>query len=267
MGIPLVDGRDFSEEDGAPGTPPVIIVNETFARRYWPSERAVGRRVKYGRPDTDTPWMEVVGVSTDVRHFGPGSPVELGIYEPFHQLPYWRETLVVRGQDDPSDLVPAIRAAVASVDPNTPVHQIQTMAEVWYRTNWQPVLTSRLLWAASAVALLLASLGVFGVVGYLTGRRRKEFAIRLATGGNKGVVTAFAVRSTLPPVVLGLVSGAAVAWAGARFWSRLLFQVEALDLGVLGLCTLLMVLVVGTAILLPARKAARLDPAEVLRKD
>jgi putative ABC transport system permease protein len=267
MGISLVDGRDFTEVDGNPGIPPVIIVNEAFARRYWPTERAVGKRVKYGRPDSENPWMEIVGVAADVRHFGPGSPVELGVYEPFHQLPYWRETLVLRGGEDPSALVPAIRMAVAEVEPNAPVHQIQTMEEVWYRTNWRPVVTSRLLWASSGVSLLLASLGVFGVVGYLTGQRRKEFAIRLATGGHGGVVVAHAVRSTLPPVLLGLVAGATVAWAGMRFWSSLLFEIEALDPWVLALCVLTMALTIGIAILLPARKTARLDPAEVLRKE
>jgi len=267
MGIRLVDGRDFTETDGSAGTAPVIIVNEAFARRYWPGERAVGKRVKYGSPESDFPWMEIVGVAGDVHHFGPGRPVELGIYEPFHQLPYWREALVVRGEENPSVLVPGIRAIVREVDPDAPVHDIQTMTRIWYRTNWHMVLTSRLLWVFSTVALLLASLGVFGVVSFLTAQRRREFAIRMAAGADRRMVVVHAVRSTLPSLLLGITGGTLVAWGGIRIWASLLFGGQEMDPWVLGLCILAMGLLMGTAILLPARRAARLDPARVLGRE
>lgn len=267
MGIRLMAGRDFSEADGNPGSPPVVIVNESFSQRYWPNESALGKRVKYGRPDSEYPWMAIIGVAADVHHFGPDRPVQFGMYEPFHQVPYWRETLVVQAENDPAVLTRAIRGEVRAVDPDAPVYSIHTMSEVLYLNYWRPIVLSRLLWVFSVLALLLASLGVFGVVTFLTGQRKREFAIRLATGAEKSVVVAQAFRSTLPSLLLGMLGGGLAAWMGMRFASSLLFGVESLDPGVMALCVVAIIVVVGGAVFLPAWKTAQLDPADVLRRD
>jgi putative ABC transport system permease protein len=267
MGIPLREGRDFTPDDGAPGSPGVVIVNERFARRYWPGEPAVGRRIKYGRPDSEFPWMEVVGVASDVRHFGLERPVELGIYEPLRQLPYFRENLVIRTAGDPLDLVRAVLAEVRAVDPDAPVQNVRTMEDILFRSYWRPVVLTRLLWIFSGMALLLAALGVYGLVAFSTAQRRKEFSIRMALGAEKGMVLGQAVGTTLTPALTGMACGILVAWMGMRYAASLMYGVETLGLGVTAGAVATMVGVALLATYLPARRAAALDPAEVLKGD
>jgi putative ABC transport system permease protein len=264
-GIRLLAGRDFRSEDGASGSPPVVIVNEGFALRYWPEGEALGKRIKYGRPESEYPWMEVIGVVGNVRHFGPERPVELGIYEPFQQLPYWRESLVVRTAGDPRGVIPNVMAEVRAVDPNAPVYNVFTMEEILYRSYWRPAVLSRLLWIFTGIALVLAALGIYGVVAFSTAQRRREFGIRMALGAEKGVVLRHALRTTLLPCSLGLVAGLLVAWAGIRFAGSLLYEVESIDPGVALVAAAVMGLIALAAVLVPAGKAAGLDPAGVLR--
>jgi putative ABC transport system permease protein len=265
MGIRLLAGRDFRSEDGAPGSPLVVIVNERFARHYWPDGQALGKRIKYGRPESEYPWMEVIGVAADVRHFGPDRPVELGIYEPFQQLPYWRENLVLRTAGDPMGVTGSVLAEVRSVDPDAPVYNILTMEELLFRSYWRPAVLSRLLWVFTGIALVLAVLGIYGVVAFSTAQRRREFGIRMALGAEKGVVLRQALRTALYPCSLGLVGGLLVAWLGIRFAGSLMFGVESVDSGVASVAGAVMGIIVLAAVLVPAGKAAGLDPAEVLR--
>jgi putative ABC transport system permease protein len=267
MGIRLLAGRDFTEADGAEGTPPVVVVNESFASRSWPGENPLGRRIKYGRPDSDFPWMEVVGVVADVRHFGLDRPVELGIYEPFRHFPYWRETLVARTETDPSGVVRSIRQAIREVDPSAPVYGILSMEEVLYRSHWRPVVLSRLLWILSGLALVLAVVGVYGVVAYSTSQRIREFGVRRALGAREAGITKEAMRQAGPPCAVGLLGGLAVAFGGMHLASNLMFGVEALDPGVAALALVALSLVAGAAVYLPARRSSRMDPAAVLRWD
>jgi len=267
MGIRLLGGRDFTAEDGADGLSRSVIVNESFALRYWPPGEALGKRIKYGRPESDFPWMEVIGVAADIRHFGPDRPVELGIYEPLRQLPYWRENLVVRTAGEPRGVIQTVLAEIRAVDANAPVYSILSMDEVLFRSYWRPVVLARLLWVFSAVALLLAALGVYGVVAFSTAQRRREFGIRMALGAEKEMVLGQAIRTTATPAAVGLVVGLLVAWLGIRFATTLLYGVEALNPLVAGVAALIMATVALVATLLPARKAAGLDPAEVLKGD
>jgi len=264
-GIRLLAGRDFRSEDGAPGTPPVVVVNESFARRYWAEGEALGKRIKYGRPESDFPWMEVIGVAADVRHFGPDRPVELGIYEPLQQFPYWRENLVVRTTGDPTGVIRSVLAQVRAVDGDAPVYNVLTMEEVLYRSYWRPVILSRLLWIFTGVAVVLAALGIYGVVAFSTAQHRREFGVRMALGAEPGAVLGAALRTAVLPCSAGLLGGLLAAWAGLRFTGSLMYGVEGLDpvvaltaLGVMGVVAL-------AAVVLPARRAAGLDPAEVLR--
>jgi len=265
MGIRLLAGRDFRSEDGAPGSAPVVIVNERFARRYWPDGDALGKRIKYGRPESEYPWMEVVGVAADVRHFGPEWPVELGIYEPLQQFPYWRENLVVRTAGDPRAVIPGVMEEVRAVDPDAPVYNVLTMQDLLYRSYWRPSVLSRLLWIFTGIALVLAALGIYGVVAFSTAQRRREFGLRMALGAEKGVVIRQALRTTLLPCSLGLFGGLLVAWVGIRLAGSLLYEVESMEPGVALGGAAVMGLIALAAVLVPAGKAAGLDPAEVLR--
>ncbi len=266
MGIRLLYGREFNEADGVPGSPPVVIVNQRFALRYWPSGEALGKRIKYGRADSHYPWMEVVGVAADVRHFGQDRPVELGIYEPLNQQPYWREALLIRAAGDPGALIRPALAEIRAVDPDAPVYNIRQMDEVLFRSHWQPVVVNRLLWIFSALALVLAVLGVYGVVAFSAARRQREFGIRMALGAEERTLLAEAFRGTWRPVGLGLAAGLLLSWAGIRLAASLLFGVESLDLGVALLAAFSLALLTGLATYLPSRQASRLDPAGVLRE-
>ncbi len=265
MGIRLLSGRDFREEDGAGAAPPVVVVNESFARWAWPGENPLGRRIKYGRPESEFPWMEVVGVVGDVRHFGPDRPAEQGIYEPFRQFPWWREYLVVRTAGEPTELIPSVLAAVRAVDPAAPVYAARTMEEVLYRSYWRPVVLSRLLWIFSVVAVLLAILGVYGVVAFSTAQRTREFGVRMALGAGKRVILGEAFRQTILPCGVGMLVGLGLAVGGVRVASSLLYGVRALEPRVAVLSLLVLAVAVLVAAWLPARRAAALDPATVLR--
>jgi len=266
-GIGLLAGRDFLPEDGAPGSPPVVIVNERYALTYWPEGEALGKRIKYGRPDSEYPWMEVVGVVANVRHFGQERPVELGIYEPFRQLPWWRENLVVRTAGDPGDAVRSVLTGIREVESDAPVYNVFPMEDLLYRSHWRPVVLSRLLWIFTGTALILAALGIYGVVAFGTARRRREFGIRMALGARESTVLRAAYRSSLVPCSMGLLGGLGLAWAGVRAARAFMYGVEVLDAWVAVVALGIMALVAVTAVFLPARRAARLDPAEVLRAE
>jgi hypothetical protein len=245
----------------------VVIVNEAFARRHWPGENPLGKRIKYGRPESDYPWMEVVGVAADVRHFGLDSPVELGIYEPFRRFPYWREYLVARTDVAPGGLVPSVREVIRAVDPGAPVYGALSMEEVLYRSHWRPVVLSRLLWIFSGVALVLAVLGVYGVVSFSTGQRTREFGVRMALGARGRVIMGEALRQVVLPCSVGFLGGLALAFGGMHMAASFMFGVEALDPGVAALAALALAAAAGVAVYVPARRSSRMNPAAVLRGD
>jgi putative ABC transport system permease protein len=209
--------------------------------------------------------MEVVGVAGDVRHFGPERPVELGIYEPFQQLPYWRENLVLRTAADPRGVIQGVMSQVRAVDPAAPVYNLLSMEEVLYRSYWRPVVLSRLLWIFTGMALVLAALGIYGVVAFGTAQRRREFGVRMALGAQRVAVLSMALRSVAFPCTVGLLGGLVAAWVGIRVARSLMFGVDALDPAVAAAALAAMVVISLAAVLFPARRAARQDPAEVLR--
>lgn len=267
MGIDLVAGREFRPGDGAPGTAPVAIINETFARRYWPGQNPLGMHIRYGGRDSDYPWMEVVGVSRDVRQFGLDRPVELGIYEPFQQSPYWREFLVIRTARQPLDLVPAIRAAIRSVAATAPVYDIRPMSRVLYDVHWRPIVLTRLLSVFAGLALLLAVLGVYGVVSFYAAQRRREFGIRLVLGARSATLVREAVRQTVLPLGVGLAGGMAGGFVAIRLAASHLFGIQGLSPAVTLLALLLLAATAGSAAFVPAWRTSRLDPVRTLTVD
>jgi len=268
MRIPLLAGRDLTSADGAPGKSPVVLVNESFARRYWPDQSPLGKRIKYGAPDDASwPWMEVVGVVGDVHHFGRSRPVELGIYEPFRQQPYWREFFTVRTDGDPGSLADELRAVVRQVSPEAVVYDVRSMSAVVYADQWQSVVYTRILAVFSLLALTLAALGVFGVVAFSTARRFREFGVRLALGAERGSILASAGRGIAAPVLSGIAGGMLLAAVLVPLTGSLFYDVRRLDPVVAGTSAVALGLIALVATWLPARRALRADPLQALRAE
>jgi putative ABC transport system permease protein len=267
MGIGLVQGRDFQPDDGSPGTPRRVIVNESFAQRYWPDGDALGKRIKYGGPDSEWPWMEIIGVAHDVRHFGLDRPVEMGIYEPLATFPYWRQHFVVKSSSDPQGLVRAVRDEIAAVDPAAPVYAIRTMETVLYESYWRPIILSRLLWIFAWVAVVLVALGVYGVLALFAAQREHEFGVRIALGADRRMIVKEGLGLAVLPFAVGLVGGLTVAFVGLRSASAFLYGVESLEGSVAGAAVAFMAMVAFLATFIPVHRAALRDPVAVLRSD
>lgn len=265
MGIGLVAGRLFDARDGRPGMPEVAVVNETFARRGWPDTDPVGRRVKFGAPDDDAPWVTVVGVVRDVREFGLGDEVDDDIFLPYGQLPLPGMTLVVRGPTDLVTLAPAIRGAIRAVDPDLALFQARPMADVVARSVWQPRLFSWLFGTFGVAALVLAAIGVYGLLAYSVVQRTREIGLRLALGADRREVRRMVVGRGMRLAAAGLALGMAAAVPAARALEALLFGVSATDPLTCAGVAFLLLAVAWMACVLPAHRATRIDPMTALR--
>jgi putative ABC transport system permease protein len=267
MDIPLVSGSDFHEGIAAARARPVVIVDESFARRFWPGGTAIGKRIKYGVPDSEWPWMEVVGVVGNTHHFALDIPVEMGIYRPLAQEPVSWQTLIVRAAGNPLQSVNAIRSAIWAIDPNIPLDDIRTIDQAVQATYWNSSAQMWLLSALALVSLLLAAFGVYGVVAYSVSRRTREFGIRMALGAQRMRVVKLVLQHSTTLSAAGLLAGIATALAVTRFAASLLFEVRSMDLPTYLGASLLMAAVALLAGYLPASRATRADPATVLRSE
>ncbi len=267
--IPVRAGRALERRD-APNAAPAVVVNEALARRYWPGEDAVGRRVKLADDpaDTTSPWLTVVGVVGDVRPAGLDVPPAPELYIPLSQNSWPFMALVVRtAAGDPLKLVPAIRREVAALDPNLPLGRAQALETVVDRSVAQPRFRTLLLSVFAFLALLLAGIGIYGVVSFGVTQRLHEIGVRMALGATPGRVLRLVVRQGLAPVVLGLAVGLAGALAAARLLAGLLYQVGAWDPATFLLVPLALLAVATLAVWLPARRATRVDPGLALRAE
>ncbi|WP_348263786.1 ABC transporter permease [Telmatobacter sp. DSM 110680] len=261
MRVPLRSGRTFASDDNAKA-PPVVIVNETFARQYWPGQSAVGKRVVVGR--RPEPAL-VVGVAADVKNQGLQKDSLAQLYLPFEQLPWSDMNLLVRTDVRPTDAVAAIRAQIAAVDGNQPVNEIQTAEELVDGSRAQPRFVMLLVGGFSATALLLAIVGVYGVLSYSVGQRRQEFGIRLALGANRANILQMVMRQGLFMVLGGITTGLCAALMLTRFLENVLYKTTSRDLTTFVLVPALFLLVAVFATYLPARRAMKVEPAETLR--
>jgi putative ABC transport system permease protein len=266
MGVRLVRGRLFDPAD-AQGASRVAVVNESFARRFWPGGSAVGGRIKQGWPEDKTPWREVVGVVTDVKTSGIDQDVAIQAYLPFAQEAQTFGSFVVRTAGDPAALRAAIEPAIQEVDPNLPVYDVRTMDEVIGVGLGRQRLTMVLLMGFSALALVIAGVGVFGVTAYAVAQRRHEMGVRLALGASPRGILSLVVREELGACVAGVVAGVAGALLLATTIESLLFGVAARDPVTLGVAAVLLLGVTAVASYLPARSVMRIDPAQVLRME
>ncbi len=265
MGIRVVAGRPFDERDGRPGTPAVAVVNETFARRGWPGTDPVGRRLKFGDPGDDVPWVIVVGVANDVRQLGLGAQVDDEIFLPYGQLPLPGMTLVVQGAADPVPLAPSIRDAAHAMDPNLALFQVRPMADIVAGSIRRPRLFSWLFGVFGVVALVLAAVGVYGLLAYSVAQRTREIGLRLALGAGPGEVRRMVVGRGMRLAAGGLALGLAGSVPATRALGALLHGVSATDPLTFAGVTALLLAVAWLACTLPARRATRIDPMTALR--
>jgi putative ABC transport system permease protein len=261
MRVPLRAGREFTEADNSQA-PKVIMINETLARRYWPGQNAVGKHILIGRMPAPS---EVVGVAADVRNKGLAFDTQPQIYLPFPQLPWGNMNLLIRTASDPRNMVSTVRAQIATVDPDQPVTAVQTVDELMDGSRAQPRFMMFLLGVFSAVALVLAVVGIYGVLAYSVTQRWQELGIRLALGAERADILRLVVGQGLTLTLTGTAIGLISALALTRLMGSLLYKVGARDLTTFALVPLVFVAIALAASYLPARRATRVDPTEALR--
>jgi putative ABC transport system permease protein len=269
MGIPMRAGRPFAAQDGA-DAPKVVIINETLARRFFPNENPIGRRL-FPAPNQKT----IVGVAPDTRHHGLDQEVRPEVYLPYLQHPNDMISLrlVVRGepgQNNPtgsSSLAPAIRNQAQAIEPNEPVSQVITMDEQLSNSVAQRRFQMLLLGVFAAVALAIATVGIYGVISYSVSQRTQEIGIRMALGAQANDVLRMLIWRGISLALVGVALGLAAALALTRFMKNLLFEVSATDPATFALIALLLVGVAFIASYIPARRATKVDPLIALRSE
>jgi putative ABC transport system permease protein len=261
MGITLRRGRLFTERD-TKDSPRVAVVNETMAQKIFPNEDPTGKRIKFGR-NADS--YEIVGIVADVKQYGLDQVTPLQTYEPHTQQTFPAMTLVVRTAGPPTEMTAAIRNAVLELDKEQPIANVSTLAQSLSTSIAQQQFSMLLLGVFAAVALLLAAVGIYGVLSYAVTQRTHEIGIRMALGAGRREVLKLVVGHGLRLTLLGVAAGLATAFALTRLMKTLLFGVSATDPLTFGLIALLLIAVALLACYLPARRATQVDPLVALR--
>jgi predicted permease len=265
MGIALMQGREFTEQDGLE-SPPVAIINNTFARRFWPGENPLGRRFKFGDSDSNAPWMTIVGVVDDMRRTGLDVDVRCETFLPYTQRRFIGFlSLVVRAKADPRGIATAVRDQVWSIDPGQPVSHIRTMDQLLDGMMAQRRLNMVLFALFGGVALVLAAVGVYGVISYSVTQRTHEIGIRMALGAGRADVLKLIVRNGMTLVLIGVGIGLIAAFALTRLMTTLLFEVSATDLATFAAISGILSSVGLAACFVPALRAIKVDPMVALR--
>ena len=264
MGITLIAGRDFTDADTADSLK-VTIVDERLARHYWPNDTAVGKRVRFGPPENNEPWHTIVGVVRAVRHQRMQEDTEESVYLPHLQIPVPTLTVVARTAADPHDITGAIRREVSQLDRDQPISEIATMDEVVAESIWQPRLYATLFAVFAGGALVLALIGIYGVMAFLVQTRTHEIGVRMALGATARDVFKLIVGRGMKLTIFGIVVGVAGAIALTRLMHGLLFNTSATDPFVFIVISILLSLAAFLACYIPARRAARVDPLIALR--
>ena len=268
LGVPLVQGRHFDERDQLQ-TELVAIVNETMASQFWPGEEVIGKRFKLGGPDSAEPWRAIVGVATDVRQMGPDAPVKAEMYLPYSQVTvapfYAARDLVIRTSSEPTQIVAAVRREIRAVDPNQPLSDIRTMADIIDGETAPRRIGTALSSAFAVLALALASIGLYGVLSYFVVQQTRQIGVRLALGAHPRDVLSLVLRKGLVLTLTGVAIGLAASLALTRLMQNLLFGVGAFDPLTFAAGTLVLIVVALAACAMPARRAAKVEPLVALR--
>jgi predicted permease len=269
MHIPLRQGRYFDSHDNAQSMA-VAIINETMARQYWPGENAMGRRFKLGDPgDTTVPWIQIVGIAADIRQMGLDEPVKAEMYLPYqqinHNLWFIPRDLAIRTTGDTSNLVGSVRQIIREVDPDQPISNVATMQEVLGIEAAQRRMGMIMLVGFALLALLLASLGIYGVLAYFVTQHTNEIGVRQALGATPRNILFLVLKKGMSLTLLGVAIGLGSAFALTRLMSSLLFGVKASDPLTFVAVPLLLAFVALLACYIPARRATKVDPLVALR--
>jgi putative ABC transport system permease protein len=281
MGIPILKGRDFDERDSrsAPKVPQlavhgefmpgsssgVTIIDERLAREYWPDEDPIGKRIRFGPPEDNEPWHTIVGVVGEVRHERLDAATRKSVYLPFAQMPIDRSALAIKTSGRPENLIGAVLSQVRELDPDLPVTRVMPMTEVVARSVWQPRLYTALFGVFAAVALILATVGIYGVMSYAVTQRTREIGLRMALGAQRHDVLKLVLRQGILLAAIGVGIGLAAAVALTRLMSTLLFGVTATDPITFAAVSVLLAGVAVGACFVPALRAAKVDPMAALR--
>ena len=277
LGIALKRGRFLSSQDHV-GSEPVVVINETMARRFWPDRDPVGERIAWGGPVDHTPWMRVVGVVADVKQGALDSEIEPQTYQPWLQVSDGRlgenvlgifrgMKISVRTAVTPLAVTSSIRDQIRALDPALPVTNVQTLQDVVDTSTGPQRFNAILLGLFALLALLLAALGVGGVLATSVSRRRQEIGVRLALGAQRGDVVRLVVRQGMVLAIAGIAIGLPASIALTRLISSLLFEVTPRDPVTFAAVTTLLIGVAAFACYLPARRATRIEPIEALRQE
>jgi putative ABC transport system permease protein len=264
IGIAILKGRDFDDRD-AREAQKVAIIDERLAQEYWPDQDAVGKRIRFGPPEDNEPWHTIVGVVGAVRHERLDASTRKSVYLPFAQMPIGGSSLVIRTSGRPESLISAVRAQVKAMDPDLPLIRVMPMTEIVSRSVWQPRLYTALFGVFAAVALILATVGIYGVMSYAVTQRTREIGLRMALGAQRQDVLRLIVGQGVLLASIGVGTGLAAALALTRLMSSLLFGVTTTDpLTFIAVSVLLAGVALG-ACFVPALRAAQVDPMEALR--
>ena len=265
--VRVLEGREFLPSDGGAALP-VAIVNQSFARRYGPAGgSALGMRFREGIINSREPWRTVVGVVPDMFMAGNDSSTLQGYYTPLAQADRWAMNLVVRARGDPLALTKLVRRDVAAIDPDVPLYNEQTQRQLLDERSWRFRVFGSLFIVFGAVALFLASLGLYGVMSFAVSRRTHEVGVRMALGATRMDVLRLFLRQGLTQIGIGVAIGLLLAFILANSLSFVLFRVNARDPVVFGAIATLLIVVGIVACLMPARRATRVDPLVALRYD
>jgi putative ABC transport system permease protein len=266
MGIRLLRGRWFNAAD-TPESTPVAVINERLARLIWPNEDPIGKRIKQGFPEYNGAWREVIGVVNDVKTSGVDRPTTMQTYVLFSQTPGTFLGLIVRTQGNPLAVAAPIEQAIHTVDKDLPVYAVWTMDQLLSNSLAERRLTLVLLSSFAALALLLASVGIYGVITYTVRQRTRELGIRLALGARARDVLWLILRQGLKLTLIGVALGLTVSFALTRWMESLLFRVRPTDALTFGGIAVALLSVALVACWIPARRATKVDPLIALRSE
>lgn len=262
--VPLIQGRLLNETDG-PNAPPVAVISERVAKRWWPTESPIGRKIKINSVESKTQWMTIVGIVGDMMHNPYERQPRRTVYVPYEQAPVLWMDIGVRTAGDPIRVAPAVRAAIHSVDPDQPITEMRTMAENIHDRAIGLNYVAALMGVFGVVALVLSAVGVYGVMAQLVSEQTQEIGVRVALGAPHSNVLQMIFRRGMLTAGFGLAIGLPLAFLLARLVASLIYGVPANDGVTFGAITATLIAVAAVAIYIPARRATRIDPIVALR--
>ena len=269
--IPIVRGRTLTDDDRETSLP-VVVINEAMARRYWPNEDPIGRRIRWatGFAQFDERWQTIVGIAADVRSSGLDKPEPPALYQPFTQrvFPWLRwNSFVARTRGEPEAYAREIRQALTAIDPQQPIYQVASLDRVIAQSVAARRFHTGMIDFFAALALALCSVGVYGTVGCWVADRTREIGVRLALGATHASIHLLVVVRAAVLAAIGIVAGIGLSFMTSRMLSTLLFEVEPFDASTIVTVSTVILLAAATAAFVPARRASRLDPLTVIRGD